>query len=363
MNLLIVYNFDVLEKNIDCPNFYQSCADKVFPKFSLNVSFLPNFQNLLLYKFLTVINFNTDKAWDICVFFWLAKNGHKYDIILGWLTGGIMAGILKILLKWKSTKVCLILYKVSKPNPKELIKLIKYFILRISSKGSDMVLALDTEQAKSFANSLGRNRENTKTQKYGIDTSWYDKKIKKMPIKVIPRTIFCPGSANRNDDLLKAAVKDLAVSVKRYQLDQSCETSSYSQNFGKATIQLNYNIPYNKYISECSSSALVVIAVENSDKPVGLTSLLECMALGRPVIISDGASSRDYVIDGVNGLLFKEGNWKELHKKIKYLLNNPDYAERIGAKAAEHVRSELGLHLCGKQLYHHLHNIALDKYK
>lgn len=356
MKLLMVYNFDSLEGSIENPNFYKSCAEYIFPKFSIKTSYLPNLKKSVLYKLLVLIRFKKGLAWEICSCFWLIRYGHKYDAIIGWLTGGIIAGFLKRILLWRTTKVCLILYQVP-DQYSGLVKRIKSNLLKFSSSGCDTVLALDRLQAKSFAQILGRDLDNTKSLKYGVHTDWYDERLIKISQNVLPGTIFCPGSAYRNDSILKKAVEDLEVCIKRYQLDDSSDLSKVSEKFGMACIEKNYNIPYKDYIVECRNAAMVVIAVENSDKPVGLTSLLECMALGRPVIITDGASSRDYVIDGINGFIFEEGNWQELNKKICFLLDNPYEAERIGRNAREQARDKFGLHPCGEQLYQHLRNM------
>jgi glycosyltransferase involved in cell wall biosynthesis len=62
---------------------------------------------------------------------------------------------------------------------------------------------------------------------------------------------------------------------------------------------------------------------------------LECMAYGRPIIISDGAGFAEYVTNGVNGLVVPRCNIPVLVESIKYLEDNPDVVARMGAKAYE----------------------------
>lgn len=356
MKLLMVYNFDHHEAEVENPNFYRSCAEKVFPKLSVSTSFLPDLARSLLYKVLILFKVDKGQAYNVCIFFWLIRYGHKYDVIVGWLTGGIIAGFLKGILRWHNTRVCLILYRVPAHNYSGIIDLIKKFVLRISSNGANRVLALDRLQAISFAEYLGREPDSTKALLYGIDTDWYDSRIMHTSQVVSPSTIFCPGSAHRDDSILENAVFDIDVCVKRYQLDDTGVSRRISERVGRAHVEKNYNAHYDDYISDCQNSSMVVIAVENSDKPVGLTALLECMALGRPVIISNGASSRDYVSDGFTGLLFEEGNWQQLSDKIQFLLEHPDVAERIGANAREQARLKYGLYPCGERFHHLIHD-------
>ena len=98
---------------------------------------------------------------------------------------------------------------------------------------------------------------------------------------------FCPGSAYRDDTTLERAVSDIDVCVKSFRLDTAGVFSNSTAKVGKALIEKRINAPYAEYIDECRRATVVVIAVANGDKPAGLTSLLECMALGKPVIISN----------------------------------------------------------------------------
>jgi hypothetical protein len=356
MKLLIAYNFSSEELHISAPNFYKSCAEKVFPQFSVNTTFIPNLRDHFLFRLLVLIGVKQTLALSICVGCWLSWNGHKFDVIVGWVTNGIIVAVLKRILHWHDTRVCLILYHMSGQNSMGFANQVKRNILRFASNGADIVLALDSLQAVSFAQILRRRTDATHALTYGVDTDWYDIRLRSVRQKVLPATIFCPGSAFRDDRTLENAVRDLDVHVMRYQLDNSVQISTTKAKLGRAFMERNYNAPYSRYIDDCCNAAIVVIAVANADKPVGLTSLLECMALGRPIIITDGASSRDYVRDGENGLIYEEGNWEELREKIRFLLENPHAAQRIGAKAREKVRQEFGLYTCGQRLHNYLQN-------
>jgi glycosyltransferase involved in cell wall biosynthesis len=53
-------------------------------------------------------------------------------------------------------------------------------------------------------------------------------------------------------------------------------------------------------------------------------TILEAMAMGRPIITTDWPGCRDAVKDGVNGLLVKPRDSKNLAEKIKYMIENPE---------------------------------------
>ncbi len=73
-----------------------------------------------------------------------------------------------------------------------------------------------------------------------------------------------------------------------------------------------------------------------SDIPI---IVLEAMALGKPVVVTDLAGVREAIRDGENGLIVEVDNPNELANTIIDLLNNPSLREEIGNNAI----------LCAKQ--------------
>ena len=76
-----------------------------------------------------------------------------------------------------------------------------------------------------------------------------------------------------------------------------------------------------------ASRALVFPSVWQ--EPFGL-SIIEAMALSKPVIASRVAGPKDIVQEGVTGLLFEPGNVDELAACMKRLQENPDLAVQLG---------------------------------
>jgi len=63
--------------------------------------------------------------------------------------------------------------------------------------------------------------------------------------------------------------------------------------------------------------------------------LLEAMASGTPPIGSTAGGIPDIITDGVNGLLFKKGDWKDLATKMLTLINDETLRNKLAAKARE----------------------------
>jgi len=249
----------------------------------------------------------------------------------------------------------LILYRLPLLDHATNVHRLKKAFYRLASAGADVLFALDSKQAQEFANYLDRVPGTTRALNYGVDVDWYECHSPKVTMKTkLTPVIFSPGSAHRDDRTLEAAIDQLQVTLQRYQLDASGLRRSALERLDRANIERKFNADYSDYLRDCICADIVVIAVENSDKPVGLTSLLECMALGRPIIITNGASSRDYIRDGIDGLVYEHGNAKQLREKIELLINQPVLAAKLGEAARQVSRTKFSLQRCGQDFYQHL---------
>ncbi len=64
-------------------------------------------------------------------------------------------------------------------------------------------------------------------------------------------------------------------------------------------------------------------------------TILEAMAVGRPVITTDWPGCRDAVIDGENGVLIQPKNAQQLAEKMMELIKNPSTAEEMAKNALQ----------------------------
>lgn len=61
--------------------------------------------------------------------------------------------------------------------------------------------------------------------------------------------------------------------------------------------------------------------------------VLEAMACGRPVVITDAVGAKDVVQDGYDGFVLPAGDAKSIADALQYLYENPREARRMGARA------------------------------
>jgi len=114
----------------------------------------------------------------------------------------------------------------------------------------------------------------------------------------------------------------------------------------KLKIRLEPNIcvkPYVpiKLLKELIAKAkFIVIPLVNLPYAHGQMTLLQSMAMGKAVIVTNTASSVDYVKDGEDAILVKRNDVQDMKNKIEFLLNNPDLAIRIGENARKSIQNK-----------------------
>jgi glycosyltransferase involved in cell wall biosynthesis len=95
--------------------------------------------------------------------------------------------------------------------------------------------------------------------------------------------------------------------------------------------------------------------IESNGRMEGIpVSLMEAMASKRPVIASALSGINELVDDGLNGILVEPGNVESLTSAIMELINNPEYAKRLGEKGFEKVKDEFQINDCVNRLLTHM---------
>jgi glycosyltransferase involved in cell wall biosynthesis len=88
------------------------------------------------------------------------------------------------------------------------------------------------------------------------------------------------------------------------------------------------------------AATVQVIPLHERPYSSGQTVLLENMAAGKAVIVSDVTGVRDYVIPGVTAMVVAPGDVAALRRAIEQALDMPAARRRIGCAAAAAVRQE-----------------------
>jgi glycosyltransferase involved in cell wall biosynthesis len=106
-----------------------------------------------------------------------------------------------------------------------------------------------------------------------------------------------------------------------------------------------------------SRAQVVVVPLLPNDFQAGVTTLLEAMAMGKAVIVSETSGQRDVVQDGVTGLTVPPSDPRRLRSAIEFLLDHPHERAELGRNARRAVERSHSLELYARNLARHLEEI------
>lgn len=109
-------------------------------------------------------------------------------------------------------------------------------------------------------------------------------------------------------------------------------------------------------LERINSATLFVMTSDFEGMP---NALIEAMAIGLPCISTDCpcGGPRELIVDGENGFLVPVGNEEELSKKMCYMLNNLEAAEKISDNAV-HIREKLDMQRIGHLWQEYLESVS-----
>jgi glycosyltransferase involved in cell wall biosynthesis len=92
-----------------------------------------------------------------------------------------------------------------------------------------------------------------------------------------------------------------------------------------------------------AEARFVVVPLYENDFQAGVTTLLEAMAMGKAVIVTQTTGQRDVVEHGVNGLYVPPGDVQALRKAIVQLRECPELAAELGSNAHRTIEERMTL--------------------
>ncbi len=188
--------------------------------------------------------------------------------------------------------------------------------------------------------------------RYGIDPSriqvihWFvdARFFTPCPDAPVCDQICSAGMASRDYATLVAAAKDLPVDVKI-----AADSPWFRQAVNIADGDIPARVEVRSYGTYAAlrqlyaESLFVVVPLLDVEFSAGYTVILEAMAMGRAVIVSRIKQQDDFVVDGWNGFYVEPGNVEQLRERIRFLLDHPEEAKRLGANGRAMVEERFTL--------------------
>lgn len=206
--------------------------------------------------------------------------------------------------------------------------------------GFSQILCMAEDQERFLREQYHLSADRVSTIYWYADHRFY----RPMPAVPVKRQVCSAGMTCRDYKTLIDATRDLDVHVK---IEAHSAWFNNGVNFTPDMLHDHFEV-----CSYGTSSALrdlyaesAVVALPLEDVPfvAGYSTLLEGMAMGKPVIASRIKLIGDFIKDGWNGFLVRPGDPEHMRDRIKFLLDNPDEARRIGENARRTVEERFTL--------------------
>lgn len=110
---------------------------------------------------------------------------------------------------------------------------------------------------------------------------------------------------------------------------------------GLRNVTLVPHVPLPELLDHIRGARFVVLPIENARYSMGQMTLIQCMSMAKPVLVSRSHGVTDYCRDGENCLTYECGNDGELVEKATMLLSDPELARIISARARMDVLREM----------------------
>lgn len=94
-----------------------------------------------------------------------------------------------------------------------------------------------------------------------------------------------------------------------------------------------------------TSSAVVAVPLYENDFQAGITSILEAMACGKAVVVSQTVGQTDAIIDGINGLYVAVDDPKAWETALRKLQSDPELRATLGQNARRWIEENATLDL------------------
>jgi glycosyltransferase involved in cell wall biosynthesis len=194
----------------------------------------------------------------------------------------------------------------------------------------DRYVVYSSRQREFINHRLGVPLDRITLSTFMVDTRFFDPAV----LDVQPRRMICSAGLERRDyDTLMDAVDGLDVEVV------IAAASPWSKQADSTT---GRSLPANVEIRRLdlfelrdlyAAAEFVVMPLHEVDFQAGITTILEAMSMGLPVVCTRTAGQTDTVIDGETGWYVPVGDTAALRAAIEALLADPDTTGNLGGSA------------------------------
>lgn len=265
----------------------------------------------------------------------IAKDYKSYNKVLAWqqFYGLILAFYFRLFRVQNAPEIVILTF-IYKPKKSFVGKVYDRFMRYIVTSGYIKYFVVFSGSEKNqYADYFGVSE----TQ-FVFETLGYEDKTQEVPIHSPEDFYLAAGRSNRDYKFLVDEWRG-----RKEQLKIICD------NFSLKNIPNNVEIctdcHKNKYFAELAKCRAVIIPLEDTHISSGQLVIIQAMMYGKPVIVTENDTVRDYVDAGRTGLIIEKTE-KELSAAIS-ALSDETYYKKISAAERKQYESRFSIYAMG----------------
>lgn len=155
--------------------------------------------------------------------------------------------------------------------------------------------------------------------------------------------VLAAGASRRDYRTFIHAIEILGhptiIVLPEASIAQFHNTDMDGRNLPQNVTVVRHNFEVNSWNTFLANARVVVVPIQqDAIQPAGISVYLEAMALGKPVVITDGPSTRD-ILTGEEAEIVPAADPGALAKAISRLWDNEGYRKLIGGRGREYALS------------------------
>jgi glycosyltransferase involved in cell wall biosynthesis len=200
-----------------------------------------------------------------------------------------------------------------------------------AGRGVDRFLVYSSRQQRFLVDELGVPAEHVVLTTFMVDTEFFS------PGAVAgsggERRVVTAGLERRDYPTLVEAARSLDA---RVTIAAASPWSKQADSTAGSALPPNVDVvrlgfaPLRQLYAD---SSVVVMPLLDTPFQAGVTTILEAMAMGKPVVCSRTRGQTDVLVDGETGVYVTPGDAAALREAVAALLDDPDRAAELGAAA------------------------------
>ena len=229
-------------------------------------------------------------------------------------------------------------------------------------KGHDKLVCLSESVMGELEDELNVDEQKACVLDWGVDLPFYERGETASVLEPNNSFIVSAGKSARDHDTLAKAFFEIDYPLRIYCSAQSAPSIPDLPS----NIAVYYNHPtfnaisYFELLAEYRKAYAVAVPLIDTNSLAGLTSLLDAMAVQKPVIMTKNCRVNvDIEKEGI-GIWVDPGDVKGWRDAVTYLLAHPDVAQEMGTRGYNLCQSKYNLKLFSSRLADVFRNCLAD---